>query len=120
LDWRVLDAAASFQRGPLALRGEFLRTLLDVRDTLTGAVDTERRWGLYAQGSLRVRVWEPVLRYAVLSTDGEPDERRTQIGVGLNYWLNSSTAVMAGYEINGERGTAIDNNRFLIHWSFGF
>jgi hypothetical protein len=120
LDFQVVDATASFRRGPLTLRGELLRTRRDVRDSLTSLVDAERRWGFYAQGSLRLRAWEPVLRGAVLSTDGLPDDGRTQVGVGLNYWLNSSTAVMAGFEVNGERGAAIANNRFLIHWSFGF
>lgn len=120
LGFTVLSAAASFQRGPLTLRGEFLRTSLDVRDTLTATVAAKQRSGFYVQGSLRVRAWEPVLRFALMNTEGIPDEGRSQVGVGLNCWLNSSTAVMAGFELNGERGPAIDNNRFLIHWSFGF
>jgi hypothetical protein len=42
------------------------------------------------------------------------------MGVGLDYWFAPSIALMAAYEINREQGIELDNDRFIIHFAFGF
>ena len=48
------------------------------------------------------------------------DEGATQAAFGIDYWISPSIAVMAGYEINREKGPEVDNDRLVAHLAFGF
>jgi len=112
----------------LELRTEWmwLRTGVEHMDTTTSTseIETQPQFGGYAQAALRQGAWEPVLRLGLVNINqAEENERLTQYGVGLNYWLSPSVAVMAAFELNRDHfnnGADMPNNRFLIHWAFGF
>ena len=43
-----------------------------------------------------------------------------QAGFGLDYWFGPSISLMAGYELNREDGTEVENDRLVAHIAFGF
>ncbi len=112
LDLTGFNVAAEFRVSRLELRGEYLETRQEI-ETLTG-FPTVKRSGFYAQAAYRWRAWEPVLRWTqVFDTklNGEVQtEGAWQAGFGLDYWFNPSIAIMAGYELNRERGTELKND----------
>ena len=114
-------------RGVLDLRGEWVwsnvsRATYDATGALGfGPLSFDnRRSGGYAQAAYRpsklktawVRDFEFVLRRDLVNQpDGPPestDERRWTFG--LNYWLNSSTALKASYESGRRTTDGISNN----------
>lgn len=109
----------------LELRGEYVQTRQEIEE-MPEEVVTLRRHGYYAQAAYRIGPWEPVVRLAQIFDskiveEGEIEaEGAWQLGLGLDYWFSPSIAIMAGYEINNEKGIELKNNRFLIHWAFGF
>lgn len=114
LRWRALEA-----------RGEYVQTRQEFEE-MPEEVVTLRRHGYYAQAAYRVGVWEPLIRFTqifdskIVEEDETEEQGAWQLGLGLDYWFSPSIAIMAGYEINDEKGTELENNRFVIHWSFGF
>ncbi len=122
LDLTGWNVAAEFRASNLELRGEYVQTRQEV-ETLTG-FPTLVRHGFYAQLAYRWRAWEPLFRWTQVS-DAKlggtvQSEGAWQAGFGLDYWLNPSIALMAGYEVNREDGLEIDNDRIVIHVAFGF
>lgn len=122
LDLTAWNIAAETHFRGFELRGELLQRRQEI---LVGiAVPVVVRTGWYAQGTYRWKTWEPVLRWTRVSDtkqDGTVlEEGASQLGIGLNYWFNPSIAVMAGYELNREKGTELDNDRIVVHVAFGF
>jgi hypothetical protein len=122
LDMTGWNVAWVFRQRSLELRGEYLQTRQET-ETFEG-FPTLRRHGLYAQAAYRIRGWQPVLRWTEAFDDqvgGVAEENGArQIALGLNYWFSPALALMAGYEINTEHGPEIDNDRFVVHFAFGF
>ena len=122
LDFTAWSVASEFRVRNFELRGEYIQTRQEI-ETVTG-FPTFVRDGFYAQLTYRWREWEPVLRWTQIfdsEIDGAlEDEGAWQAGIGLDYWLSSSIAVMGAYEINREDGIEIDNDRFITHIAFGF
>lgn len=122
------NAAADIRVGPLELRSEWVRLAVDEEeiDTLamTSEIESVNKWGGYVQAAYRVAAWEPVVRFSLVDpSDHDPRDRLTQYGFGLNYYLTPSISVMAAFELNRDRfdaGSDLENNRFLVHWAFGF
>jgi hypothetical protein len=104
------------------VRGEYIQTRQEI-ETLEG-FPTLRRHGFYAQAAYRVGDFEPVFRWTQIFDDqleGEVvKEGAWQAGFGLNYWFTPSIALMGGYELNREAGEELENDRFLVHFAFGF
>lgn len=117
-----VNVAAEARAKGFELRGEYLLRRQEI-ETLTG-FPTVKRDGLYGQLTYRVGPWEPVVRWTqVFDTkqDGTTLARgATQLALGLDYWFNPSIAVMAGYELNREKGTAVHNDRLVVHIAYGF
>lgn len=117
-----VNVAAEARAMGLEVRGEYLLRRQEI-ETLAG-FPTVRRDGFYAQASYRSGPWEPVARWTqVFDTkqDGAVmEEGAWQMAFGLDYWFNPSIAVMAGYELNREKGTEVDNDRLVIHVAYGF
>lgn len=122
LDLTAYNVAAEARYANFEFRGEYLRTSAQTGGPTT--FPTLVRDGFYTQLSYRWRTWEPVVRWTqVFDTklDGAvEDEGATQAGFGLDYWFSPSIALMAGYELNREKGTEIDNDRLVAHIAFGF
>jgi len=122
LTFTAWNLAAEAHWSALEFRGEFMRTLQEVPDA--GAVVTRQRDGLYGQLAYRWRRLEPVVRWTQAfdtKQDGVVDEEgASQLGLGCSFWFGPSIALMAGYELNNEKGQEIDNNRLVAHVAFGF
>ncbi len=122
LDFAGFNVAGEFRHSGLELRGEYMQTRqqVETRDAFPAYV----RQGFYAQGSYRRGMWEPVVRWTQVfndELDGElTREGAWQLGIGLDYWFSPSIALMAGWEINRERGPDVQNDRIVAHVSFGF
>lgn len=110
----------------LELRTEWawLRTDVEEVEETASIIETLRGFGGYAQAAYRVGAWEPVFRFSLVDQNQDmADDQLTQYGFGLNYWFSPSVAIMAGFEVNRDKfddGADLPNDRFLIHWAFGF
>ncbi len=122
LDLTGWNVAAEFRAANVEVRGEYVQTRTEI-ETLTG-FPTIVRHGFYAQAAYRWHAWEPVVRWTQLfdtKLDGVvQDEGARQAAFGIDYWISPSIAVMAGYEINREKGPEVDNDRLVAHLAFGF
>lgn len=122
LDLTGWNVAGEYRYDRLSVRGEYIQ-LRQEFETFEG-FPTVRRHGLYAQAAYRVGNWEPVFRWTSLfdtRIDGVLEEQgASQVGIGLDYWVSPSAAIMAGYEINREQGEELGNDRLVVHFSFGF
>lgn len=122
LDLTGWNVAGEYHYSRLSLRGEYIQLRQEI-ETFDG-FPTVRRHGLYAQASYRVGDWEPVFRWTSLfdtTVDGVLEEQGAyQAGIGLDYWLSPSAAIMAGYEINREQDVELGNDRIVVHVAFGF
>ncbi len=126
LAFRGYNAAAQYRKRHLEVRTEWLWLRTDVeRGAGSGArVATVDQVGGYGQVAYRTGAWEPVLRFGLVDQDTDAmNDRLTQYGAGLNYWLTSSSALKAAFEINRDRydgGRDLANNRLLVTWALGF
>ncbi len=122
LDFTAWNIAGEFRSRGFELRGEYIQTRQEIEQT-TG-FPTLVRQGFYAQAAYRYRTWEPVVRWTQVFDDKLDgvlqNESAWQLGLGLDYWISPSIAVMAGYEINNEEGLELDNNRIVAHVAYGF
>lgn len=123
LDFTAWNIAGEVRFNGLEIRGEVLQTRQEF-ETQT-AFPTQVRTGLYAQVARRFGPWETVLRWTQLFND-EIDGVTTegsgakQLGIGLDYWINPSIAIMGAYELNSENGVTLQNDRLITHIAFGF
>lgn len=123
LDFTAWNIAGEYRINGVEFRGEVVQTRQEI-EIFTG-FPTFVRSGFYAQAAYRIRRWEPVLRWTQIfdsKLDGVSQDGTgaKQIGLGLDYWIGPSIAVMGAYEINTENGVELDNDRFLVHVAFGF
>jgi len=122
LSYTGWNVAGEVHAKPFELRGEYVQTRQEFQ-TSTGTA-TIVRPGIYAQAAYRYGAWQPVLRYSRAfdqTQDGQVvEEGQSQVGLGLDWWFSPSIAVMAGYELNRESGPKVDNDRFIVHFSYGF
>lgn len=122
LDFTAWSVAAEARYRGFEGRGEYIQTRQEI-ETLDG-FPVFRRHGFYAQVSYRWRQWEPLFRWTQTfddELDGEVSESgATQAAFGLDYWFTPSIAVMAGFELNKEDGTEIENDRLVAHVAYGF
>ncbi len=122
LDLTGWNVAAEVRRANLEIRGEYIQTRQEV-ETPAG-FPTVKRHGFYAQVAYRVGPWEPVFRWTQVfdaKLNGQTQQEGAwQAGFGLDYWLSPSIAVMAGYELNREDVTELDNDRIVLHIAYGF
>jgi hypothetical protein len=122
LDLTGWNVAGEYHYARFSVRGEYIQLRQEI-ETFEG-FPTVRRHGLYGQTAYRIGNWEPVVRWTSLfdtEIDGVVEEQgATQVGIGLDYWLSPSAAVMVGYEFNQEQGEELDNDRVVVHFAFGF
>jgi hypothetical protein len=122
LDYTGWNVAGEVHANPFELRAEYVQTRQQFQ-TSTG-VATIVRPGIYAQAAYRWGTWQPVIRWARAFDQKQAgqvvEEAKSQIGLGLDWWFSPSIAVMAGYELNRESGAKVDNDRFVVHFSYGF
>ena len=122
LDFTGWNVAGEVRAKGFEVRGEYVQTRQEIEQP-TGFPMFVRH-GFYAQAAYRVGVWEPLFRWTQVfdsKLDGAVrDQGAWQAGFGLDYWFSPSIAVMAGYELNREDVTEIDNDRLIVHIAYGF
>lgn len=122
LDLTGFNLAGEVHYRGIEVRGEYVQTRQEIEQP--SGFPSLRRHGFYAQAAYRWRRWEPVVRWTQ-AFDDELDGQVTaqgasQAGLGLSFWFSPSIALMAGYELNRERGASVDNDRIVFHAAYGF
>jgi hypothetical protein len=122
LDLTGWNVAGEFRVQNVEVRGEYVQTRQEIEEP--SGFPTLRRHGFYAQAAYRFGAWEPVFRWTQVfdsQLDGATQALGAwQAGFGLDYWITPSVALMGGYELNKEKGSELDNNRFIVHIAYGF
>jgi len=105
-------ADADYHNKGLELRGEFV----SASQELTTGSDNNNRKGFYAQAAYEVNQFEPVLRYSWVDfeEDNDPGDK-SELGVGMNYYLGPAAAIRLAYFFNIERHDEFktDNNKLI-------
>lgn len=123
LDYTAWNIAGEVRLNGVEIRGEVLQTRQEF-ETQT-AFPTQVRTGIYAQAAHRIGPWQPVVRWTQIFNDKVDGVTAAgtgiqQFGIGLDYWVNPSIAIMGAYEFNSENGVNMQNDRFITHIAFGF
>lgn len=113
-----LNIAPQARLDRLKLRGEGI-VLWQRVFAADGARETVAFPGYYAQVSVRLGRFEPVVRWShLLEADLNGvtvKEDATQLALGLDYWIHPSVPVKLAYEVNFD-----SNDRLLVQWAYGF
>lgn len=119
LDYTGGALSVELRRGPWDVKGEGVLLNQEFVRPAIGEYATLRQRGYYVQGSRRLGIWEPVLRWSQL-LDGEVGDEvvragRHELMLGLNYWVSPSVPLKLAYGWNDEL-----DDRILLQWAFGF
>ena len=121
-DYEVIGADFMFNINSLDLKAEFIQQTIGESQfsTLEGGI--WKAW--YAQMSYQLfsSNFEPVLRY---SDYHNPEAKRNQWAVGLNYLFSNNLMAKIAYEYNSDEdkdaiNSSINDNRALAQLAFGF
>ena len=104
-------------------RGEWIKTLQEVRFESLGDVGALARSGYYWQVGYHIGKWVPLVRGSQLF-DAMMDhdlivESGDQLALGLVYLRTASSVIKFEYLVNREDAD-VDNDRFAVQWAFGF
>ncbi|MBI4541451.1 MAG: hypothetical protein HY705_00285 [Gemmatimonadetes bacterium] len=118
LNLRILGVDASYRRGSLEVRGEWMSASQGATDG-----DDLTKSGYYLLGSYLVRpAVEVAARYSAVEFPAESGDR-ARISVGLNLYPSDAAAFRFAYNINRETGsgvTSVKNNSFIAQFTVGF
>ncbi|HWP03684.1 MAG TPA: hypothetical protein VNL96_09525 [Gemmatimonadaceae bacterium] len=118
LNLRIIGVDASWRRGPIEVRGEYMTASQDS----TGASALTKS-GFYLLGSYELtRAIEAAVRYSSIDFPGEADDR-SRISLGINLYPSDAAALRLAYDITRETGAgvaSIRNNMFIAQFTVGF
>lgn len=118
LNLRIIGADATYHRGPLEVRGEWMTA---AQDTSTAGNVTKS--GFYVLGSYAFRSWvEAAVRYSQVDFPGSGADR-SRISLGVNLYPSDAAAFRFAYNINRELGSGVTqakNNSFIAQFTVGF
>jgi hypothetical protein len=118
LNLRILGLDASYRRGPLEVRGEWMSATQDT----SASLDVTKS-GFYLLGSYALRSWvEPAVRYSQVDFPGSGADR-SRISLGVNLYPSDAAAFRFAYNANRELGsgvTQVKNNSFIAQFTVGF
>lgn len=93
---------------------------IDATDVTQGTSDLDKN-GFYIQGGYMItEKLEPIVRYDAIKLDGSPDDDRSRITLGANYYLAKTAVVKVNYELVSDDGADPDDNLFGVQLSIGF
>lgn len=122
LRYSAMDLAGELHAHNLEWRTEYVHNWQQIDEM--GTTPSISKQGVYSQLAYRFNAWEPVFRYTRMFDAKQEgaviDEAKWQAGFGLDYWFSPSISLMAGYEVNRETGMQVANDRFVIHFAYGF
>lgn len=92
----------------------------DATDVTLGSIDLKKS-GFYVQGGyMLTKKLESILRYDAIKLDGSPDDDRSRITIGANYYLAETAVFKVNYELVSDDGADLDDNLFGMQLSIGF
>ena len=92
----------------------------DPTDVTLGSVDLKKN-GFYVQGGYMLTdKIESIVRYDAIKLDGSPDDDRSRITLGANYYLAETAVFKINYELVSDDGTDPDDNVLGFQLSVGF
>jgi len=118
LNLRIIGLDASYRRGPLEVRGEWMSAQQD-----TAATGDVTKSGFYVQGAYAIMpTVEPAVRFSQVNfPDVAGDTRR--ISVGLSLYPSDAAAVRVFYNINKHFGSGVTDPKddsFIVQFTVGF
>jgi len=122
-DYDVFGADFSWQFAGFSLRGEYVETKVGADIGSGVAASDGATWQTwYTQGAYRLAQsnWELVTRYTDFDSPHNSQDQK-QWAVGTNYLFTNSFVGKISYEFNdGQTGSSVDENRFLLQLAYGF
>ena len=121
LNLRILGFDASYRRGPVEVRGEWMQAAQD-----TSAAGNLTKSGLYVQGSYAINpTVEAAVRLSQVDFPDVPDARndRRRISLGFNLYPSDAAAVRIFYNLDRNFGSGITDakdNSFIVQFTVGF
>lgn len=92
----------------------------DATDASLGSFDLKKN-GFYLQGGYMLTdKIESILRYDEINLDGSPDDDRSRITIGANYYLSETAIFKINYELISDDGADPDDNLIGFQVSVGF
>lgn len=93
---------------------------VDADDVTQGVTDLNKS-GFYVQGGYMITdKLEPIVRYDAIKLDGAPDDDRSRVTLGANYYLAKTAVVKVNYELVSDDGADPDDNLLGVQLSIGF
>lgn len=118
LNLRIIGADASYRRGPLEVRGEWMSA---TQDTSISGDFTKSGWYLIGSYAFRPTV-EAAIRYSQVDFPGEPDDR-ARVSLGVNLYPSDAAAFRFAYNLTSETGSNVPkkrNDSFIAQFTVGF
>ncbi|WP_420318906.1 hypothetical protein [Ekhidna sp.] len=124
LNLSIIGASFYMNKEKYSLWGEYhmadQEAYNDFTDPSLGSV-TLKKNGFYVQGGyMFTDKLEPIVRYDAISLDGAPEDDRSRITLGANYYLAETAVVKVNYELVSDDGADGDDNVFGVQLSIGF
>ncbi len=118
LDYTGGALSVEWRHDGFELRGEAVVLQQEFEEDV-GVYETLDRSGFYLQASKRVGAWEPVARFGRMNDATVDDvvvgEDRSELAVGVNYWLEASVPLKLAWEYHEDGADS-----FVVQWAFGF
>jgi len=110
-------ADVDYHNGGLEVRGE----LVTASQELTTGTNNNRS-GFYGQAAYEINQFEPVIRFSWVNFEGRDAGDRSDVGIGFNYYVGSSSAFRLAYFFNNERHDEFskDNNKLMGQFVIAF
>ena len=118
LNLRIVGVDASYRRGALEVRGEWMSALQD-----TSSTDGVTKRGFYLQSSYLLNAWvEAAVRYSQVDFPTASGDK-SRLSLGINLHPSDAAAFRFAYNINRETGsgvTQVKNDTFIAQFTVGF
>ncbi|MEQ9405741.1 MAG: porin [Cyclobacteriaceae bacterium] len=120
----ILGASFYMDKDKFSIWSEFhaatQETYNDATDATLGSFDLKKN-GFYVQGGYMLTdKLESIVRYDTIKLDGSPDDDRSRITLGANYYLAETAVFKVNYELVSDDGADPDDNLLGFQLSIGF
>jgi hypothetical protein len=124
LNVAILGASFYLDKEKYSIWGEYhmanQESYLD-ESTPSNGSSTLNKKGFFLQGGYMItEKLESIARYDAIDLDGDLDDNRSRVTLGLNYYLAKTAVVKVNYELINDDGENLDDNLFGVQLSIGF
>ncbi len=124
LNLSIFGASFYMDKEKYSIWGEFhaanQEAYNDPENVALGAVDLKKN-GFYLQGGYMLTdKIESIIRYDEITLDGSPDNDRSRVTLGANYYLAETAVFKVNYELVSDDGADPNDNVFGLQLSIGF